>query len=526
MTKTISLNQMRDHLLARLDEPVERRDWISVLSAKGNRELLKIIATQNPASISALAELAGRAQPNVSRSLNALVESELVAVEVEGKRTVPKATALGREKAAELGLLTDQPPANLAHDAKGLFSVEFADDCTLGDIIDGAHSPGILTTWLWIRTSQEISAAKTDTNLDLVASHVLQHWWRMLYRRDAPFRLWDFEIKDNGEGRCAFLVTSRGRDLEVSARCREGKDLDLENSSRLVGIGDFSHALLRDVVKPVAAQHWLRGHSSTRLHHLLARIEDSLAQPDESEFCRTAGALGMEPYDLSDSLAQKLRELICNFSDEEPRLDFCSAVLTDGLNDGVRWTADQVELHERRNRLTALAELRDRCISEGSSEPTRPFKQGIALARSIRKFLGMQSDQAVDGINGLSRALGASQNFELSPKAPGSLRAFQTLKDDSPVVIVEDEGPVQSTFLLARAVGDFLAFGSKSSCVADLYTSRQAVGRAFAAEFLAPSEAVIRMILEEDRPSYLVAKHFGVSGHVIRHQYENNAVWA
>jgi hypothetical protein len=165
-------------------------------------------------------------------------------------------------------------------------------------------------------------------------------------------------------------------------------------------------------------------------------------------------------------------------------------------------------------------QLRDACTKTHKA-PAQPYRHGYALARSAREFLGLAADQPVDGIEGLSKLLGARESIGLSPDAPGALRAFQSFDGDAPTFIVENEGPLSSVFTLARGVGDFVAFGNRVSCVADLYTDRQAVGRAFAAEFMAPRNAVVQMIEEEDQPVSQIADHFGVSVPVVHHQYQN-----
>jgi Zn-dependent peptidase ImmA (M78 family) len=75
---------------------------------------------------------------------------------------------------------------------------------------------------------------------------------------------------------------------------------------------------------------------------------------------------------------------------------------------------------------------------------------------------------------------------------------------------------------VARAIGDYLVFGSREAPIADLYTDRQAVGRAFAAEFLAPARGVIHMIEDEQQPMVTVADHYGVDLEVVSRQYRNN----
>jgi Zn-dependent peptidase ImmA (M78 family) len=74
---------------------------------------------------------------------------------------------------------------------------------------------------------------------------------------------------------------------------------------------------------------------------------------------------------------------------------------------------------------------------------------------------------------------------------------------------------------MARAIGDYLVFGSREASIVDIYSDRQAVGRAFAAEFMAPAEGVVRMI-EEGISLNTVAEHYGVVREVVRRQYANN----
>src|SRR5207249_4307163 len=68
-----------------------------------------IIATKQPHSIGELATLAGRLQPNVSRSLTALARGGLVTVIMQGRASVPTLTAEGREKAKALGFVAQEP---------------------------------------------------------------------------------------------------------------------------------------------------------------------------------------------------------------------------------------------------------------------------------------------------------------------------------------------------------------------------------------------------------------------------------
>lgn len=521
MSKSISATAMRDRLLARVQTPSKGDEWVRVLGVPGHRELLGIIARHKPLGIGALAELAGRVQPNVSRSLSALVAAGLVEVISSGRRSIPQITEMGAAKARELGLLeaSEEPTAPAAQAAE-LFTVEFlqasSGEDTSIDVIEGQ-----LTSWLWLSSSRERVAARTLGNLDALGRRLLENWWRVLYRRDAPFRLWDFALEDQPGPTYGLLATVFGAQINLQARGGGGRTLDLEHASKTFTVTAFEQLLIDEFLRPLAAHHWLKGRSARPLHSLLRRVEDSRNQSAERAFCRTAGALGLAPYDLEDDRAAQIRDLLVFIPEEDARLDFSSAVLADALAEGQLWTSQQLKNFRQRNAMPALPRLRTDCTI-GINTAARPYRHGYGLARNARAILKLAEDQPVGGIEGLSKLFGADDGIGLSPEAPGSLRGFQSVEDGLPTVIVENEGLRSSAFVLARSIGDFIAFGNRASCVADLYTDRQAAGRAFAAEFMAPREAVVHMIEQEDRPIAQIADHFGVSSSVVHRQYENS----
>ena len=110
MKSKISGTELRDRVLARMrlpaPEPTEEAR-IEALASPGNRELLAIIATKRPRSISELAILAQLFRPNVSRSLNALARADIITMTIDGRASIPTLTAEGRRWAQDLGLVED-----------------------------------------------------------------------------------------------------------------------------------------------------------------------------------------------------------------------------------------------------------------------------------------------------------------------------------------------------------------------------------------------------------------------------------
>lgn len=246
-----------------------------------------------------------------------------------------------------------------------------------------------------------------------------------------------------------------------------------------------------------------------------------MSYKQESAFARAVGALGDSPYNLTDEWAQKVRDLIAEIPDEEARLDYCSAVLKDGVDEAEAWTRTEISKQGEHNAMPELRDLSNELHESAAESNVRPYRRGLNMAGKLRKRLNLTPDASIADVSKLAAMFGA-ESFQTSPAAPGALRAFQGQTNSTPTVVVQTESVANTKFVLARAIGDFLVFRNRTSCVADLYTDRQAVGRAFAAEFIAPAEGVVRMIEDDDQPVKRVADHYGAPEHVIHHQYDNN----
>jgi hypothetical protein len=528
MTPPISAKEMRDRLLKRPDRTNEE-NWVQVLGAPGNRELLGLIGRTRPQSIGALSDLAGRAQPNVSRALSALVTAQLVTIASDGRRSIPSLTPLGMEKAVEFGLL-DQPsqPAAIEPGDDGLFAVAFASRAG-ADLQDAAppETDQVDGTWsigLWLRGATERTFASQTGDLAAFSSHVLAVWWRLLYRRDAPMKLGEFALAGRADRPLNLMITSAGQSIEMLTRVSDGEPVELAVNAKHLKLEHFERQLIEEFIRPIVVRQRSAGRMDRPLQSALSRLEDSLLHLEDLAFCRTAGALGLSPYSLTDQSAASVRDLISEIGDEDARLDFASAVLADDLDASRMWKQEELKRHRSSNRFEGLDELRVASLQRQEHIPRRPWQRGRDFARTARAELELGTDVSLGTIDEFTKKfLGGSGGFATSNAAPGSMRGFQSVNDNAPIIVVEDEGQA-TRFVLARAIGDYLVFGNREACVADLYTDRQAVGRAFAAEFLAPGQGVTEM-LDEGTPVYRVANHYGVSSEVVRRQYENFGQW-
>lgn len=523
---TISGNDLRDRMLERIarvrdGSPAE---WVQALSSPGNRELLALIAHRRPRSISELAELSGRAQPNVSRSLSALLRAGLVEIDQVGRASVPGLTDLGREKVREFGLApeawssddTMREQATPARTSATSDRDEGQDTSVALDIAfedpDEQHDHGAIQATLSFRSRPRLRARRS-CDLRIFAEKILDDWWEILHRRDAPYALGEFSPAEHAARPFRLVVKSSGEQIEVIAPGL---------GTAHVPLAAFETTLIDRVLRPIAARERALRRFDESILAKLARLEETLAYHAERCFARTAGALGISPYDVSNEQADEIQRLVTDMPDDSARLDFASAVLTEDLRAATEWIGAEIETHGDRNRMTGLPALADALQSERLPASSLPWQRGTSMARALRRRMGLDSAAGLGRLRSFATRFGAADFIVSENAAPAELRGYQNSGEECPSIFVGDYGPERTAFILARAIGDYLIFRSRAACVASTYTDRQAVGRAFAAEFLAPAEGVIHMLETEKRSVGKVADHYGVVDEVVRRQYENN----
>jgi hypothetical protein len=157
----------------------------------------------------------------------------------------------------------------------------------------------------------------------------------------------------------------------------------------------------------------------------------------------------------------------------------------------------------------------------------RNWALGYRRARGVREALGLRQSDRIRTDKALARKLGAAVNFEPAPGVDGirALRSYTT--GDDVFIHLRDHGRsaqarVAQLFSFARAVGDVACFPiAERSPVNELHSAyRQAAGRAFGAEFLAPIDE-IRSMHKDGHDIVTIADELSVSTTVIERQLEN-----
>ena len=145
----------------------------------------------------------------------------------------------------------------------------------------------------------------------------------------------------------------------------------------------------------------------------------------------------------------------------------------------------------------------------------------------MRKVINLHQKDRIRSYKGGAKIFGASAGFESAGDVHG-IRALRSNVEGGYVSIHvrnhgrSAQGHIAQLFSFARAIGDAACFPSPSrSPVNELHSAyRQAAGRAFAAEFLAPVDEIESMRADGYDP-VAIANELSVSTTTIERQIEN-----
>jgi hypothetical protein len=248
-------------------------------------------------------------------------------------------------------------------------------------------------------------------------------------------------------------------------------------------------------------------------------IKESIANPEETEFCRAAGALGVDPYMCTNDVAAFIESASSLFESDDLE-EFLAGIPPESGSNAISWLKQAERQSGEFFLLPAIEDCRREVAFRKASVP--PWTTGYSSARKVRRFLRLSETEPVEDLKALATRLG-NPRFRATEPSPKGLRGISRVQPQSPQAIVGgSRHPKTLLFAVVRTFGDAIHFGGphRSPVTDRVGTYRQQLGRAFAAEFLAPVQAVIDMDQRGD-PIDEIAENFGVSEIVISHQLEN-----
>ena len=363
-----------------------------------------------------------------------------------------------------------------------------------------------------------------------VAEQIALSWWSLFGARDAELRLVD--------GRCGYAIPDvrlkfDGADFSVVCLPRRYENAPVwffRNETELLTRREAEHALSGFIVEVIERLD-TKQVEECGLQLRWERIQRSRADVEEAAFCEAAGAQDLDPYDISEAEASFMEEAGAFFAGE-PLMELLSGLRSPRSaprdrppTETLEWIRAAESRPRHKSRLPVVEGLMGALAGcRETRRGERPWARGYRCARAARRALNIGPAERFTSVGALATRLDAP-SFSAAGFVPG-IRAVVQSTDDSLRVHLRAPGSKHShpnqLFTLGRAVGDALANPpAERSAVNDLHgASRQAAGRAFAAEFLAPVAEVMSM--REDRlDASAIADEFGVSEEVIERQIEN-----
>ena len=238
--------------------------------------------------------------------------------------------------------------------------------------------------------------------------------------------------------------------------------------------------------------------------------------------------MGVDPYLISDADAQFIEDAGNLFSGE-PLIEFLAGIKARPRADALQflaWVGLSGDRWGEESRLPDLPDIaRQIGDSTKSKDGERSWAIGYRAARALRAAIVREPGERFTSTEVIAKKLGAD-DFTPTPDISGVL-ALVARDEEEVHVHLRNRGsagwaPQAQNSAFARAIGDAVCFpDTRRSVVNDLHDAeRQAAGRAFAAELLAPVESVLEMA-DSGRDDYEIAGSFNVSPQVVDRQIEN-----
>jgi hypothetical protein len=358
-----------------------------------------------------------------------------------------------------------------------------------------------------------------------LAEGLVHDWWSIFGARDREISLRDYRT---GYLLPDIRIQFDGAAFEISAHQTVYTDPDLRfwgGTSEVLSRAE-GEAWLSMFVQEVLSRLEGEGIRGTSAALRWQRIQYS-RNSQESSFCEAAGSLGLDPYQMGEEVADFIERAESLF-ETEPLVEFVSG---SGRVDHRRlmdWVERMTRNGSFRYRLAGLRPLVEQIAKD---VPLRhgeaAWAAGYRRARAMRRALGLRQHHRFASFRDLAQRFGAASSYNLAPKVDG-ISALRREAADGIHVHIRDHGDLRGAttathlFALARAIGDAACFPEPGTAPINRlrHAYRQAAGRAFAAELLAPIDE-IQSMREDDRDEFSIAAEFGVSATVIEHQIEN-----
>lgn len=371
-------------------------------------------------------------------------------------------------------------------------------------------------------TLASLPKGKVVKNITVVAyalaEGLVHDWWRVFTPHDLPvlLRRW----------RSGYIVPDirfdfDGQTFTVLVQPSEQGGITFFTKTSEILTSQNAEDQFRNFIDAVDQRLRSKKISGSAMQLRWARVRQSLEDPAETAFCKAAGALGLDPYQIDDASASFI-ENAEQFFNGEALLEFLAGATTAGKHaELLSWISAAESRPDSTSRLDDLAaHAHSVAVSAPLRSNERPWSLGYRRAQILRSKLDLRGE--VGPLSRLATRLGANTAFSDAGSVTG-LRAVRSVDGETARIHLRRHGhPAAELFSFARAIGDVICFPANGrASVNDLRNVyRQAASRAFAAEFLAPIDEITELRLKGN-DALAMAEKFGVSEEVINHQITN-----
>lgn len=379
------------------------------------------------------------------------------------------------------------------------------------------------------------------------AEWVASNWWRLLYEVRSP----RISSRNGYEARHILSAAAEGFALPHLSFEPMGDILRLSWTSKtlththLEFLGGGSAFLtraavvehLQGFVVAVLGRLEDEGVQETPLHQEWRAIQQ--ADPEEEAFCRLAAALGLDPFQIADDQTEALLAAAAQIPEQLEEEFFSVADPLALLEEASALRKALEAISGAHERLEPLLELRE-SFSTSQTDDTSfsdrlevpPWNQGYSAARALRAHLDLDGCP-LPSFESIGKALGLEGDV-LDEEVLG-VRGLVTVDgvvaldaEQRPGFAVRPVAEEARRFSFCRELLEYLSVQDMAPRIVTRGgTARQQRNRAFAAEFLLPSDG-LRSRIPGDVVSYQevneIAQEFGVSWATVSHQLENHRI--
>jgi hypothetical protein len=332
----------------------------------------------------------------------------------------------------------------------------------------------------------------------LVAMWILNNWWRILCEPDSDTALdkdlnWRMShvMPAIGGGYVWPDLIFKGSDgSHIYAECKRSSYRDVDTYSPIRYLNEFSTSIpvetfeksVSSFVERVLDRLAACGLRKTDLHDMWNDVQYERINAKASQYRRLEALLGIDPDEQETLISTLLRKWSKSIGIQA--LEEISAATDSVQIENVLSSAKEVS-----QSVKTFGKLPDLGYLDKGS--TAPWQQGQKAAYELRKLWELSSGPIKDVVLADRLEMNSAKLNEVKTAAPFSL-AVRGKADDRVGFVLKRPRHESRRFDIARLIGDhiFHEGGAPLRPATNALTIRQKFQRAFAAEFLCPSEMI------------------------------------